>query len=150
MLSIKQKSALFDEKQADREVVKSLKRQIRKLEGNYMSKIIKSVDGKFYRIHDHEEISLEEAKSELAHAQNEVAELESFLSEGDAPQPAEPTPTDTPVDSPAPQPAAEPPVVDPAPAPEAAPEVPPTPAPAETPAVDAAPEAPADGGVVLQ
>jgi hypothetical protein len=90
---------LFSEKAANLEVIASLERQISKLKGvPQMSKVIKSIDGTYYRVHDYEELTEAEVSVEVAALQQELAELESIAPANEAAAasdaPAEPAPTD--------------------------------------------------------
>lgn len=55
-----------------------------------MSKIIKSTDGKFYRVHKFEELTAEEVSQEIAERQEELKQLESVAPSNETAAPAEP------------------------------------------------------------
>lgn len=76
---------LFDEHAADQSVIKSLKGEIKRLQGvTRMSKVIKSSDGKYYVVHDYEQISTEQAQELLTTLKEDVAVLEDVLANAPA------------------------------------------------------------------
>jgi hypothetical protein len=84
------KNEFFDESTADHKVIESLIRELRRKD---MS-VVKTVDGKFYRVGAEQEVSQEEVNAEVAKLQAELAELESVV----APvQPEVPTTVEAPV-----------------------------------------------------
>jgi ParB-like chromosome segregation protein Spo0J len=69
------KNEFFDESTADHKVIESLIRELRRKD---MS-VVKTVDGKFYRVGAEQEVSQEEVNAEVAKLQAELAELESVV-----------------------------------------------------------------------
>lgn len=70
--------SLFNEKAADKEIEKSLRKHIKFLEGELkMARVIKSVDGKYYT-GDFEEVSPDQVTQMIAKRQSELQELEAI------------------------------------------------------------------------
>lgn len=83
-----ERSSLFDEKAADEEVIRSLHKEISKLQGElHMSKIIKSFDGKYY-IGEFEEIPAEQVTAIIAEKQAQLQQLEAIAPAYNSPAPA--------------------------------------------------------------
>lgn len=73
-------AALFNEIAADKEVIKSLRSEIERLQGLIMLRtIVKTVDGKFYEVTGKDELSLEEVSLIVARVNNEAAELNALV-----------------------------------------------------------------------
>lgn len=105
MLDKQKKSELFDEETADQRVIRSLLREIRKLNGEEksMAHVIQGNDGKFWVSHRFEEVTradiqerIKECEAELAHLKELDAEAEKLEAANLAP------PADQPADAPAP------------------------------------------------
>lgn len=136
----KQKS-LYSESAADQVVIQNLLHEISKLKGELpMSKIIKSVDGKFYVVHNYEELTVEDATTLLDQFKAEQPLLEEVVNSAAVEAPAEDESQEV---VPAPAPTSEPvqvvdnPIAPPAPGDAPVPvETPPAPAEATAPVVN--------------
>lgn len=141
-------AVILDEAAADKQVIKSLLNEIKRLRGNQMSKILRDTDGNLYRVEHYEQITTDELEAEAQGFDAKAKELREFLSATTPEVKAPEAPVATPeVAAPAPEPTPSPaPAPAPAPTPEAQP-APVTPAVAETVAPD--PTTPAPAPVVL-
>ena len=127
-MAVKQKvkNEFFDEMSADHKVIESLISELRR---SKMS-VVKTVDGKYYRVDAEQEISEQEVNAEVAKLQSELSVLETLVAPVEPATPAAPETPAAPVD-PAAAPAT--------PADQTAPSAP------ATPEAPVAPAAPTDG-----
>ena len=127
-------AVILDEAAADKQVIRSLLNEIKRLRGIQMSKILRDTDGNLYRVEHYEQITTDELEAEALSFDNKEAELREFLGTAEPTAPVAPAQPEAPVATPE----VTAPVVEPTPAPEA-----PAPTPTPTPDVQPAPVAPA-------
>lgn len=129
-------AVILDEAAADKQVIRSLLNEIKRLRGLQMSKILRDTDGNLYRVEHYEQITTDELEAEAAGFDAKAAELREFLGTAEPTAPVAPVQPEAPVATPE----VTAPVVEPTPAPEAPA---PAPTPTPTPDVQPAPVAPA-------
>lgn len=115
---------VLNESAADKQVIKSLLKEIKELKSAMSKKLLFDENGKLYFAHHYEEVNTEELDAEIKTAQDEIASVEHIKSvaaklseatpaaEPTAPvepsAPAAPAPTETPItEAPAPAPVAD-------------------------------------------
>lgn len=86
-------STLFDEAEADAEVTRVLTNEISKLR-SYLMPIVKTTEGKFYRVEAEQEVSADDVQAKATELQAEVTELTALLAPVEAPAPTTDTTQD--------------------------------------------------------